>query len=214
MAEQTIDPSSLNSYIKCQSLTRKHVPAVPKFGICSWNSNCDLKICYAQIFSFQNSSTKASLSANSNISRGKYYMVPYSESSLRMVWKNMPVNVPNFLFWSVQQQTLYLDCLFPNSHDNDLKLLDHPIVTKVWKDSPEPRHIKLAKHDCKEGFTKYDEHLEYWSGDAKRARRRKKVQANGADLKIGELFSISAFVQTFKVQKENNTVLNIWCTNS
>ena len=104
----------------------------------------------------------------------------------------MLVNVPNFFFWPGQQQTLYLGCLFPNSRDNELKLLDHSIVTKFWKHSDEPRHIKLAKHDCKEGFTKDVERLE------SKRRCKKNGLANGKEcrqmLKISKLAHVILFI--------------------
>ena len=107
--------------------------------------------------------------------RGKYFGALEKFYSF-IVGKNMLVNVPNFFFWPGQQQTLYLGCLFPNSRDNELKLLDHSIVTKFWKHSDEPRHIKLAKHDCKEGFKK----------DVERTRLEPKRRCKKAAWRMGK----------------------------
>ena len=58
--------------------------------------------------------------------------------------------------------------------DEDLKPLDYPTFTKVWKHSPELRFIKLSKH--KEGFAKCDTCLEYKQNTKKQLGEGKRAQ--------------------------------------
>ena len=137
---------------------------------------------------FQNSIKRASLSVNCNIFERKILW------SLREVlfiycWKKYARECSKLLFLA-RSTANPAGCLFPNSHDNELKLLDHSIVTKFWKHSDEPRHIKLAKHDCKEGFTKDVKRLESKRDAKKRLGEWERVQANAEDFKIGTCYTV------------------------
>ena len=162
-------------------MARKLVPVVPKLEFSCSSSCSNEKI---------NANSRTQSKSHHFLTMAKFWREKYFGALVKfasfMVWKKKCSSIfQNFFFWHVQQQTLNLGYLFPNSCDNDLQQLDHPIFTKVWKHPPEPRHIKLPSTIA---WKVSQNMINVWNGSGdvkKRLGEGKRVQANAEDLKIG-----------------------------